>query len=182
MAVLSWTAPADDGGAPVIGYDVFRRVGSGPESLLDSTAATETIYLDGGVTNGVSYTYRVGARNTAGLGALSNPVTVVPAGTASAPSEPLGLSASKVKGNTSAIDLTWSAPASDGGSPISAYFVYRRGPTDADYVFLATSADGSTTSYRDTTTASRTTYGYHVTAWNAYGPSQPSSEVSIRSK
>jgi hypothetical protein len=91
--------------------------------------------------------------------------------------------AAKAKGNTSALVLSWSPPASDGGSPIAAYFVYRQGPGDADFVLQSDAVlDGSTTTWTDTAVERRTTYAYYVTAWNAYGPSPASNEVSIRSK
>ena len=179
---LSWTEPADDGGSPVTGYSIYRRIGSGDEGLLVTTAGDTTIYVDFGVTNGTSYTYRVAASNTAGEGAFSNAVTVVPSGSATAPGAPLNLSANKAKGNSQAVILEWDAPASDGGSPISTYFVYRRGPDEAAFTFLGNTANGDVTSFADATVARRTTYTYYVTAWNAYGPSPPSNEASVRSK
>jgi fibronectin type 3 domain-containing protein len=181
LAVLSWTAPTSNGGGAITGYNVYRRVSGGPEAALGTTAAAETTYIDMGLANGVAYTYRVAARNAAGEGAFSNPVTVVPSGSATAPTAPQGLTAEKAKGNVVAIDRDWSPPASDGGSPVATYFIYRQGPGDAGFGFLTTTT-GTTTSYRDTAVERRTTYAYYVTAWNAYGPSPASSSVSVRSK
>ena len=180
-AALSWTVPEDDGGSPISGYNVYRSIESGPEGLLDSTSADQTTYVDFGLTNGTDYTYRVAALTGAGIGAFSNAVTVTPSADATAPSAPLNLTAAKTKGNTSAVLLSWSAPASDGGSPIASYFVYRRDPGQTTFEPIGYT-DAATTSFLDTDTARRTTYTYYVTAWNAYGGSPPSNEVTIRTK
>ncbi|MGH2455594.1 MAG: S8 family serine peptidase [Candidatus Limnocylindria bacterium] len=180
-AALSWTEPGDDGGSPVTGYRVYRRVGAGTETLRATTSAGETFWVDFGLTNGTSYTYRVTALNAAGEGAYSNAVTVVPTPDATAPDAPQALTAAKAKASF-AVQLSWSAPASDGGSPIATYFVYRRGPGEAGFTFIGSTSDGTTTTFLDEAVARRTTYTYHVTAWNAYGPSPPSDEVSIKSK
>jgi subtilisin family serine protease len=180
-AVLSWTVPADDGGGAIGGYNVYRRVGGGAESLLAGTSASETTYIDAGLTNGTAYTYRVAATNAAGTGAFSNAVTVTPSGAATAPSAPLQLSAAKAKAGFGIV-LSWAPPASDGGSPVATYFVYRRGPGEASFTFIGSTPNGTTTGFTDATVARRSTYTYYVTAWNAYGGSPPSNEVTIRSK
>ena len=78
--------------------------------------------------------------------------------------------------------LAWSPPSSDGGSPISAYFIYRQGPGESSFSFLGTTPDGSTTTYTDSAVEKRSTYTYYVEAWNGYGPSPASNEASVRTK
>lgn len=181
-AALSWTVPADDGGSPITGYALYRSVSDGPEVLHATTDAGETTYVDFGLANGTSYTYRVAALNAAGEGALSNAVTVTPGPDATVPDAPQDLSGVKAKGNTVAIELSWTAPASDGGSPIATYFVYRRAPGESGFSFLGTTPNGTTTQFSDTSVDRRTSYTYRVTAWNAYGEGPPSNEVSVRSR
>jgi len=181
-AALSWTVPADDGGSAITAYNVYRSIEGGPEGLLVTTPAEQTFHADFGLTNGTDYTYRVAAVNGVGIGAFSNAVTVTPTPDATAPDAPLNLTATKAKGNSNAVQLAWSPPASDGGSPIATYFVYRRGPGETGFTFLNSTANGSTTTYSDATVARRTTYTYYVTAWNAYGPSPPSNEATVRTK
>ena len=65
------------------------------------------------------------------------------------------------------VQLSWSVP-SDGGSPITAYRVYRRTGTGTEA--LLTSVSGTTTSYRDSNTRRGTTYTYRVVAVNGVGP------------
>jgi len=47
---------------------------------------------------------------------------------------------------------------------------------------VGSTPNGTTTTYSDTTTDRRTTYAYYVEAWNAYGPSPPSNELTVRTK
>ena len=71
--------------------------------------------------------------------------------------------------------LTWSAPASDGGSPISGYQIWR-GTSSGGESLLTTV--GVTTSYTDSTVSNGTTYYYQVAAVNAVGPGPGSNERS----
>jgi glucose/arabinose dehydrogenase len=77
QATVSWTAPASDGGSPIIGYIVTPYVGyatQGPRYFV-STATTQTVR---GLTNGTTYRFRVRAWNSVGVSGfstVSNPVT-----------------------------------------------------------------------------------------------------------
>jgi len=90
---------------------------------------------------------------------------------ATAPGAPTGLSAAPAKGK--GIQLTWSAPGSDGGSAITGYRVYRDGA-------LLTTVTG--TSHKDTTTTSGRTYAYEVSAVNAVGEGARSNTASATAK
>ena len=179
-AILSWTPPTSDGGGTITSYNLYRKVGNGSEAFLASTAGDETTYVDGGLTNGTGYTYRVAAVNSAGEGTKSNAVTVTPAASVVAPGPPTNLHVSTSKTGTS-LALKWSAPAQDGGSPISSYFVYRRGPGETTFTLIAVTAPNPRT-YTDTTVARRSTYTYYVTAFNSYYESVPSNEASGKTR
>ena len=64
------------------------------------------------------------------------------------------------------VQLSWTVPP-DGGSPITAYSIYRRAGTGSEK--LLTTVGGTTTRYRDTNTRRGTTYTYRVVAVNAVG-------------
>lgn len=178
-AALSWTPPSSDGGGAITGYNVYRKIGAGSEAYLASTDGSTTFCVDSNLTNGAQYTYRVAAVNAAGEGTMSNAVTVTPTTTVTAPDAPTNL-VGKAKGIGS-INLTWAAPAQDGGSPIASYFVYRKGPGETSFTLIALTNAG-TRSYADTSVARRTTYAYVVTAFNTYYESGYSNQVSVRSK
>jgi hypothetical protein len=76
-ATVSWIAPATDGGAPITGYVVTPYVGLSPRPpvTFPSPVTTQTVT---GLTNGVTYRFRVQAVNAVGLSGYStvtNPVT-----------------------------------------------------------------------------------------------------------
>jgi hypothetical protein len=71
QATVSFTAPADDGGSPVIGYVVT----SSPGGI--TAPGSDTCIIVKGLTNGISYTFTVKAVNLAGNGAESEPSNAV---------------------------------------------------------------------------------------------------------
>lgn len=77
--LLHWEAPADDGGSPITGYQIFRGMN---DSTLDYLATVDnTSYVDTQVQEGVTYYYTVVATNDLGAGSTSGPVngaTVAP--------------------------------------------------------------------------------------------------------
>lgn len=77
--------------------------------------------------------------------------------------------------DTDSINLTWATPASDGGSPITGYKIYRDTTAGAT-TLLATV--GVTTAYDDTTATPNTTYYYRVRATNSVGDFAYSNEDS----
>jgi hypothetical protein len=73
------------------------------------------------------------------------------------------------------VALTWSAPVSDGGSPISGYEIWR-GTSSGGESLLTTV--GVTTTYTDSTVSNGTTYYYQVAAVNAVDSGPRSNERS----
>jgi len=73
-ATITFTAPADDGGAPITGYEVFDA----DDHLVASAGADAASITVTGLTNGVTYTFTMRAKNAEGYSdpsAPSNPVT-----------------------------------------------------------------------------------------------------------
>lgn len=76
-ATVSWTAPADDGGSPLVGYVITPYSGFTPHppQRFSSTTTTQTVT---GLDNGVTYRFKVQAENETGLSGYSDatdPVT-----------------------------------------------------------------------------------------------------------
>ena len=120
---LVWTAPASDGGSAVTEYQYrYKTSGEFPDEWTDVPDGSDTgtdrsderSYTVTGLDNGVLHTFEVRAVNVAGEGApataTSTPVTV--------PEAPASLNATA--GDTE-VTLSWTAPASDGGSAVTEY-------------------------------------------------------------
>lgn len=153
-ALVSWQAPANNGGSPVTQYTVTAS----PGGATCVTAVTNCAVL--GLTNGTAYTFSVVARNAAGdsaPSASSSPIT--PFGV---PSEPLDVSASTLPGQ---VTITWTPPISNGGAPITGYTasVIPTGRTCTTTAFTCT-ISGLTNG---------TSYTVQVRANNAAGASLP---------
>ena len=156
---LSWTAPSDNGGSAITGYNVYRGTTPGGESSTPIvTGVTSTTYTDAGLTNGQTYYYKVTAVNSVGESAPSNE-----AGAKPAPPQ---------------ISLSWTAPSNNGGSAITGYKIYRGATSNGEGATPIVTVSSSTLSYNDTGLVSGQTYYYKITAVNAVGESPPSNEAS----
>jgi Tol biopolymer transport system component len=170
-ATVSWTAPASSGGSAITGYAVLADPAGTGSTMVKTTSAT-TMLFDG-LTNGVTYTIKVKATNAAGYGEASLPVTVTPAAVAGVPGAPSAVSAVSQDG---AATVSWTAPASDGGSGILDYLVRASSGETAI-------AEGSP--FTMTGLANDVSRTFTVTARNAvgYGPaSAPSNAVTFHPK
>ena len=116
---LSWSAPGSTGGSAITGYkiEVSSNGGSSWTNLVANTSNTTTTYAHTGLTAGTTRHYRVSAINANGTGDPSNVANATTGATA--PGAPTGLTATA--SGTTAINLSWSAPASTGGSAITGY-------------------------------------------------------------
>jgi hypothetical protein len=132
--------------------------------VFASTATSQTIT---GLTNGTAYTFRVAATNANGTGAQSTASAAITPRTV--PGAPTGVTATA--GNRSAA-VSWTAPASNGGSAITGYTVtpYIGASAQAPSV-LSTTATSTTV----TGLTAGTTYTFKVVARNAAGSSPQSS-------
>lgn len=167
---LSWQAPADDGGSPITGYDVYRGDASGAETLLVALGTVQS-FTDGLLGNGVTLYYQVAAVNSLGEGPRSNEAFAT---TFDLPGAPGPLSATAGPG-AGEITLDWTAPATDGGTPITGYKVYRGDASGAEAEFVAL---GDVLTFTDSGLNSGATLFYQVTAINLVGESLRSNEAS----
>ncbi|OJU86039.1 MAG: hypothetical protein BGO11_04160 [Solirubrobacterales bacterium 70-9] len=117
-ATVTWTAPSSNGGSPITGYKVTPYLNGTTAQTPVSAGAGATSATVSSLTAGSSYTFTVLAVNAVGNGPESTqsnsvvPFSLNPAGA------PTGVVAT---GKSAGALLTWKAPASDGGSPITAY-------------------------------------------------------------
>src|SRR5207253_2519357 len=174
QVTLTWQAPASDGGSPVTNYKIYRGVAPGSEALL-TTVGNVLTYTDSAVTNGVTYYYQVSAVNSPGEGAKSNEASATPNAPPPPPTPPSAPQNLAATGGSAQVTLTWQAPASNGGSPITNYRIYR-GLSPGTETLLTTV--GAVTSYTDTAVTNGVTYYYQVSAVNNVGEGPRSNEAS----
>lgn len=159
---VTWSAPSDDGGTPVTSYTVTLTPSGG-----DSPATTSsTQHTFTGLTNGQNYTVSIVATNAAGDSqAASTSGTPVPAPPAPSP-------ANAAPGNGT-LDVTWTAPATVSGHPVSSYqaTVVRHDGTGNPVTFTSNASDagGLVTEHLFTGLANGHLYDVSVTATNDIG-------------
>lgn len=161
---LSWTASS-----AVASYEIYRGTSSNGQGATPiASGITATSYVNTGLSNGVTYYYKVKAVNVIGTSPSSNEASATPA-SAAAPAAPTGLAATP--GNTQ-VSLSWNASAG-----ATSYNVYRG--TTANGESTTPIATGIvTTGYTNTGLTNGTTYYYKVKAVNASGTSGYSNEAS----
>ena len=171
---LSWTripdatdAAVEDGS--VIGYQYRRRVEGGSyggwTTIADAAlveSGTIRSYTVTGLTNDTTYYFQVRGRNSVGGGAASTEEDGMPE--AKAPGAPTNLSATA---GDKQVSLSWTAPADDGGEPITGYEYRYREQSDSyadPAVWTATGGTGATVTVHGL--MNRTTYYFQVRAVN----------------
>ncbi|MCY3705762.1 MAG: fibronectin type III domain-containing protein [Gammaproteobacteria bacterium] len=165
--VLSWSAPAEDGGSPITGYRIWWRsnVTSDWVILVASTGSTGTTYVHTGLAPASTQFYRVSAGNREGFGAFSN----VAEGTTNAapPGPPQNVRARST--GPKSILLAWDRPETDGGERVTGYAIQRIGPNDNDWVTHRSNTGTTATTFTDTGLEPVTRYQYRVAAINGVG-------------
>ena len=168
-AVLSWTAPVDNGGQPVTDYIVqFGTDPSGPFTAFDDGTSVTTSALVTGLSNATSYVFRVAAANTAGAGGWSGLASATPLGAPSAPT------ITTVTPGSRFLQVAFSAPASTGGTAITGYQYTVDGTT---WRALSTVTSPTTITGLD----NGRMYDVQLRAVNAVGGGEASSAVAAKS-
>ena len=162
---LYWTTPVSNGGSPITGYriEIFPNGVFNWTTLVADTTSTSTTYSHTGLAAGTTRYYRVSAINANGTGEPSNTAKVT-TGAPPVPGAPTDLSATA--SGTTQIDLSWTAPADDGGSPITTYGIHVSPDGRTDW---RTRAGNPNTTYSQIQLAPGTTRYYRVSAANAHG-------------
>jgi hypothetical protein len=115
-ALLEFTVPASDGGSPITGYEYTLDGGSTWQSLAAS-GDVRLIATIAGLDLTGDYTIQVRAVNAIGAGARTAATPVPPAGPPSVPQ----MFASQPASVPGTVVVSFDAPASDGGSPVTGY-------------------------------------------------------------
>ncbi|HUR70093.1 MAG TPA: fibronectin type III domain-containing protein [Candidatus Thermoplasmatota archaeon] len=163
---LSWTAP-NMGGGSLSSYKIERSTDGSSWSLLATSSLTPTnvSWADATVANNSTYYYRVYAVTDGGNGAASTAQSKLSMGV---PWAPLNLAKTGGVAGVNVI-MSWSAPASNGGSAVLSYDLYRNG------TWIGTTTLTTYTYAPPTASA----YTYTVRATNAVGGGALSTGVSM---
>ncbi|MFG1608043.1 fibronectin type III domain-containing protein [Actinoplanes sp. NPDC049265] len=168
-AALSFTPPADTGGAPLTTYDVSVDDGANWQALTTSGANPVTGTVSG-LTNGQQYAVRVRARNGIGAGTPSTAAAVVPA---TVPAAPTGVQATRAD---QAAEVTFTVPAT-GGSPITSYEASI--DDGANWATLAVTGTGGTRTGTVSSLTNGQQYSVRVRARNTVGAGTPSGAATV---
>ncbi|MGO8672196.1 MAG: choice-of-anchor tandem repeat GloVer-containing protein, partial [Capsulimonadaceae bacterium] len=158
---LSWTSTY-----AATSYAIYRGTASGGEGATPVASANGLSYDDTGLTNGVTYFYKVAALNAGGTSALSTEVSATPE--PPVPAAPASLTATAGNGQ---VALSWTA-----STGATSYNVYR-GTTSGGEASTAIGAS-TTSSYTDSAVTNGVEYYYKVAAVNGGGMSALSNEAS----
>ena len=171
---LTWYSPSDNGGSPIIYYNIYRSIiTSSDYVLLSSVSYLYLDFKDVSVSRNQTYYYIVKAMNIVGESDESNEVKIIVPATF--PSAPQFLEA--ILGN-GYVNLSWLAPLTDGGSLISNYIIYRSIISGSGYLEIYT-VTSTAFKYVDKSGINGKTYYYIVKALNSIGESEGSNEVKI---
>ncbi|XP_059218729.1 twitchin isoform X21 [Stomoxys calcitrans] len=170
---LKWNPPDDDGGQPILSYVIEKY----DELIGRWTPAGETddntpAFDVKGLTPDHKYKFRVRAKNRQGI---SDPLTSTQPMLAKNPfDEPSKPGAPVIKDyDTDFVDLEWTRPECNGGSPITGYIIEKRDKFSLDWEPCA-QIEGDVTSGHVPDLIEGNKYEFRVRAVNKAGPGEPS--------
>jgi fibronectin type 3 domain-containing protein len=166
---LVWEPPMDNGGTPIIKYNILRGEDVSQLVLIKSVEPDGTEYSDTTVKNGKTYYYLVKAENSIGEGAGSSIEMVKPAGVPSPPSNV------RVVGGNKYVEIAWGAPTKNNGNLVTEVRIYRGTDRNATAILMNTTLLQGT--YRDSTVVNGIAYFYRMTAVNGVGESEGSPPI-----
>jgi hypothetical protein len=115
---LEWIAPSPSVGTAILRYNVYMSTtGSAPFDLIGTS--TSTSYMVGDLDISTQYWFAVKAVNAMGMGPLSGAISATTLDVV--PNAVQDLTATP---DLDSVQLTWGAPAPNGGSSILGYWVY----------------------------------------------------------
>lgn len=170
---LSWNPPEDDGGSPIEKYVVEKLdEATGRWVPAGETDGPETTVAVEGLLPNHKYKFRVRAVNKQGKG---EPLATAASIEAKNPfDEPGKPGTPKIKDyDTDFVELEWTRPYNDGGSPVTGYIIEKRDKYSPTWEKCA-EVEGDVTSGKVKDLIEGTPYEFRVRAVNKAGPGEAS--------
>ena len=175
---LDWLAPVDSGTAgAVTGYAIYHSdTGETWTEVTADTGSTDLTYTYTTALGAGWNWFSVRAKNADGLGEWSETAAVTSA--TDLPSAPQALYAVEID---TGVKLLWTAPASDGGSPITGYRIWRAAG-EGNWERIQASTGSTDVTYTDTAIvdAGHGLYFYRVQAITDNGPGDFSAAAPVQ--
>jgi hypothetical protein len=170
QSVVTWKAPADDGGSNITGYTVTSSPEGIEVTVGDQLSANVT-----GLTNLTTYTFTGQAINALGTGVAS----VASKAVTPAPANQVADSPTNVEAvaDDSQATVTWNAPAFVGGSLLTGYTVTAL--IDGTSTAITAQSDGSNTAATVMGLTNGQEYTFTVVATNGAGDSAASAASDV---
>ncbi len=174
-ADLSWSV-ADDKLQQITGYRVREYQSNSNTFVVHDIIGKTTKTTIWGLSNGVSYGFSILPVTDAGLGPISNIVSVIPKITQVEPGAPGSISDLRVVSGNNQASLSWSMP-NDNGNKITEYHIqqFKRGES----VFVTIPKFGSTPNAVIQGLTNGITYDFKVIPINSIGQGPVSNMVSV---
>ena len=163
--VVTWQAPASDGGGPITSYVLTWVSSTGASGTIQTVETGRTLR---NLANGATYTIGVTALNSAG----TSPAATASASPFGAPGAPRNVAVQQGDGR---LGVSWSPPADDGGRAVETYTVHW---TAAGGTTNSRTVQGTQHVIEGLTNGA--TYTISVTATNQIGTSGHSEPASRR--
>lgn len=167
---LDWVPGLPGTAGPISGYLIEMRTSRTGQwtVLIDNTRSRSTFYNHTGVPAGSTRYYRVSAINSAGAGGASNIANATTQG--SAPGAPRNLRVQPSGfGQNVGLLVSWTGPASDGGSPVTGYRIQVSLNGISGWNDLLANSGSAVTNYTHSNLPPGTTRYYRVAAINRLG-------------
>lgn len=173
---VTWSQPDSDGGSAITKWSVYRFDGANPAGVyLGDSAVDALTYTDSTAVEGATYTYAVTASNAVGEGPRSSQSSSLLI--LGVPGIPQNVVATQTAPGL--VTVTWDAPASDGGSQLYDYIVYRSTTPGTLGQYAGTGTGAASPSFIYDQLIGGQTYYYSVVATNWWGQGQPSPQAAV---
>ncbi|HEY1785512.1 MAG TPA: PKD domain-containing protein, partial [Pirellulales bacterium] len=168
-AYLQWDSPVAAAFADVVGYNVYRKDGTAAWRKISAAPLQATAFVDGGLTFGSSYAYRITAVDASGNESKpSKEIAAAPKRSSKKPQSPVAANATIPGGDL--VVVTWDNANLAAAARVVGFHVYRRVAGSGEFQRLTPQPTVYKTYYDDVKNAGLAgKYEYAVTALDAFG-------------